>query len=38
LVISIVRIDTVPGRRIDEIATVTGVADGEYQVVTTEVP
>ena len=38
LIVSIVRVDSGPGRRIDEVVAVTGVADGEYQFVNMENP
>lgn len=38
LIVSIVRTDQAPGRRIDEVVAVTGVADGEYQFVNMENP
>jgi type IV secretion system protein TrbB len=38
LIVSIGRTDAAPGRRIDEVVAVTGVADGEYQFVTMENP
>lgn len=38
LIISIVRTDAAPGRRIEEVMAVTGVADGEYQFVNVENP
>jgi type IV secretion system protein VirB11 len=36
LIVSIVRTDQVPGRQIDEVVAVTGIADGEYQFVNME--
>ena len=31
LIVSIVKTDTAPGRRIDEVVAVNGFADGDYQ-------
>jgi P-type conjugative transfer ATPase TrbB len=36
LIVSIVRTDQIPGRQIDEVVVVKGVADGEYQFLSTE--
>jgi len=38
LIVSIVRTDSAPGRRIDEVVAVTGVTDDEYQFVNMEDP
>ena len=36
LIVSIVRTDQAPGRRVDEVVAVTGVANGEYEFVNVE--
>ncbi len=38
LIVSVVRTDAAPGRRIDEVVAVTGVADGEYRFIDMENP